>query len=249
MLLIPCGGFWAEPASLLLSLPGKESTIEDEAMRRGALIVTPWLLLASTTAVFRRLALRLGSKGGYFGGFLFYWLAWCLLLPLWVLGPRRLRDMFGVRGPQASRPTYSDLLLLAVPPIVGYSLAFPRALARANKKIVLASGALALVNATAEEVLWRGTYVAVFPNRLVLGYLYPTVGFALSHYAPQTVFPSRYPGGASSFVVSAGLFGLLWGRVAYRSGSVGWTVLSHALLDFSGLGARVYFEDSGSDGS
>jgi membrane protease YdiL (CAAX protease family) len=91
-------------------------------------------------------------------------------------------------------------------------------------------------------------YTATFPNRLVLGYLYPTVGFALSHYAPQSVFPSRHPGGASSFVLSAGLFGLLWGRVAFRSGSVGLTILSHALLDFAGLGARVYFEDYGSEG-
>jgi membrane protease YdiL (CAAX protease family) len=217
-------------------------------MRKFPLLIAPWLLLASTTIVFRRLSTRFGPKGGYFGGFLFYWIFWCLLFPMWVLGPRRLRDMLRVRDPQGSRPTRSDLLLLAVPPIVGYSLAFRRALVQANKKIVFASGVLALVNATAEEVLWRGTYTAIFPNRLVLGYLYPTVGFALSHYAPQSVFPSRYPGGASSFVVSAGLFGLLWGRVAYRSGCVGWTVLSHALLDFSGLGARVYFEDNGSDG-
>jgi membrane protease YdiL (CAAX protease family) len=82
----------------------------------------------------------------------------------------------------------------------------------------------------------------------VLGYLYPTAGFARSHYAPQSVSPSWYPGGATSFVASAGLFGLLWGRIAFRSGSVGWTVLSHVLLDFSGLGARVHFQDDGSDG-
>jgi membrane protease YdiL (CAAX protease family) len=217
-------------------------------MKKIALILTPWLLLASTASVFRRLAARFGPKRGYFGGFLFYWIFWRLLLPVWVLGPRRLPTLFRVRVAPSRRPNRSDLLLLAVPPAVGYSLAFPRALARANKKIMLASGALALVNATAEEVLWRGVYTATFPNRLVLGYLYPTVGFALSHYAPQSVFPSRYPGGASSFVLSAGLFGLLWGRVAFRSGSVGLTILSHALLDFAGLGARVYFEDYGSEG-
>src|SRR5215212_8495160 len=60
------------------------------AMKKLALLLTPWLLLASTTTVFRRLAARLGPKGGYFGGFLFYWIFWCLLLPLWVLGPLRL---------------------------------------------------------------------------------------------------------------------------------------------------------------
>jgi len=69
------------------------------------------------------------------------------------------------------------------------------------------------------------------------------VGFAVWHYAPQVVFPSRYPGGATAFVASAGLFGLLWGRVAYRDGTIGRSLISHVLLDFSGLGARIYFED------
>jgi membrane protease YdiL (CAAX protease family) len=109
---------------------------------------------------------------------------------------------------------------------------------------VLASALQALINASAEELLWRGTYLAVFPNSPALGYLYPTVGFAVWHYAPQVVFPSRYPGGRTSFVLSAGLFGLIWGRVASRNGSVGWSLVSHVLLDFSGLGARIYFEDA-----
>jgi hypothetical protein len=70
---------------------------------------------------------------------------------------------------------------------------------------------------------------------LALGYLYPTVGFAVWYYAPQVVFPSQYPGGATSFVASAGLFGLMWGRVSFRNGTIGWSTISYVLLDFSGL--------------
>jgi membrane protease YdiL (CAAX protease family) len=213
-------------------------------MRKFALLVAPWLLLASTMSVFRRLAARFGPKRGYFGGFLFYWIVWCLLLPMWILGPRRLPALFQAKVTPSRHPNRSDLLLLAVPPAVGYSLAFPRALAQANKKIVLTSAVQALVNASAEELLWRGTYMAVFPENPALGYLYPTLGFAMWHYAPQVVFPSRYPGGATSFVVSAGLFGLLWGHLASRNGSIRWSTISHILLDFSGLGARIYFEDA-----
>jgi membrane protease YdiL (CAAX protease family) len=194
-----------------------------------------------------RRALRL--EGGYFGGFVFYWIFWCLLLPMWVLGPRRLPDLFRARVAPSRRPNRSDLLLLAVPPAVGYSLAFPRALAQANKKIMLASASQGLVNASAEELLWRGTYQAVFPKSLALGYLYPSLGFAVWHYAPQVVFPSRYPGGATAFVASAGLFGLLWGCMAYRDDSIRRSVISHVLLDFSGLGARIYFEDARPDNS
>jgi membrane protease YdiL (CAAX protease family) len=213
-------------------------------MRKVALLVAPWMLLASTTAVFRQLSVRLGPKRGYLGGFLFYWIFWCLLFPAWILGPRRLPALFRTGAEPSRRPTRSDLLLLALPPAVGYSSAFPRALARADKKIVLASAVQALINASAEELLWRGTYQAVFPRSIALGYLYPTVGFAAWHYAPQVVFPSRYPGGKTSFVASAGLFGLLWGRVAARQGTIAWSTISHVLLDFSGLGARKYIEDA-----
>jgi membrane protease YdiL (CAAX protease family) len=213
-------------------------------MRKVALLLAPWLLLLSTAAAFRQLSARLGPKRGYLGGFLFYWIFWCLLFPRWVLGPRRLPTLFKPSVAPLRRPTRSDVLLLAVPPAVGFSSAFPRALARADKKIVLASALQALINASAEELLWRGTYQAMFSRNIVLGYLYPSVGFAVWHYAPQVVFPSRYPGGRTSFVLSAGLFGLLWGRVASHNGSIAWSTISHVLLDFSGLGARIYFEDA-----
>ena len=48
-------------------------------------------------------------------------------------------------------------------------------------------------------------------------------------------------------MASAGLFGLLWGRVAYLDGSIGRSLISHVLLDFSGLSARIYFEDGRPD--
>jgi membrane protease YdiL (CAAX protease family) len=44
-----------------------------------------------------------------------------------------------------------------------------------------------------------------------------------------------------SFVVVGVIFGLCWGWVGYRTRSIRWTVISHVLLDFAGLGALVYF--------
>ena len=47
-----------------------------------SLLLTPWLLLATTYSIFRFLKRRLSVTWAYFGGFLFYWLVWCLLLPI-----------------------------------------------------------------------------------------------------------------------------------------------------------------------
>jgi hypothetical protein len=125
-----------------------------------ALVLLPPLLLASTVLAYRWLSARLGPKLGYFAGFLFYWASWCLLVPLWVLGPRGLRDLFRDVRPRVGRPTWVGLFCLVLPPLVGYFFAFPRQLRTANRRIVVASAALALVNTTLEEFLWRGAYAA-----------------------------------------------------------------------------------------
>jgi len=67
------------------------------------------------------------------------------------------------------------------------------------------------------------------------------VGFAVWHFAPQSVFPNPRPGATVSLVVAAGIVGLMWGWVAHKTKSIRWTTLSHILFDFSGLGGRVYF--------
>ena len=211
-------------------------------VKRVALVLLPPLLLASTVPAYRWLGARLDPKRGYFAGFLFYWAGWCLLVPLWVLGPQGVRDLFRDVRPHVGRPTGVELLCLVLSPLVGFSFAFPRQLRTANRRIVVASAALALVNATLEEILWRGAYAAVFPDQVMWGYLYPVAGFAVWHVAPQTIFPSPYPGGTPSFVGAAAMSGLQWGWVAWRTGSIRWTTVSHVLFDFSALGARLYFD-------
>ncbi len=85
--------------------------------------------------------------------------------------------------------------------------------------------AMALVNGTLEEVLWRGVYPALFPRSPGWGYLWPTLWFALWHAAPGSVAE----GPAWQLVAGAALFGAALGWVAWRTRSIRWTVLSHVL--------------------
>lgn len=82
--------------------------------------------------------------------------------------------------------------------------------------------------------------MAAFPKGIWLGYLYPALGFAAWHLTPLSVRPSAMPGGAGGFAAGALFLGLCWGWVAWRTGSIRWTVVSHVLTDFLGLGALVY---------
>jgi len=107
--------------------------------------------------------------------------------------------------------------------------------------VLLSSAALAIVNAIAEEILWRGIYPRVFPRQLVRGYLYPAVGFALWHLVPQSIHKSRMRSGTKAFLAGAFFIGLGHGWVAWRTRSIRWTVLTHILIDFLGLGGLIYF--------
>lgn len=209
--------------------------------KKAALIAAPWILLLTAYLAFKGAVTMLGPKPGYLAGFLFYWIGWCLAFPLWILGSKGLAGLFRDRRPRFTSRTWLGLLMLLLPLLLAYGYEFPRALPQATLPIVLTSALISIINGTAEEVLWRGTYALAFPGSRWWGYLYPAIGFAVWHFAPQSVFPNQRPGAAVSLVVAAGVVGLMWGWVVFRSKSIRWTSLTHILFDFSGLGGRVYF--------
>jgi hypothetical protein len=63
--------------------------------RQKALLVLPLLLLVSTNLAFQWFVGLWGDRLGYLAGFGFYWLFWCLLAPLWLLGRDGLRQVSG----------------------------------------------------------------------------------------------------------------------------------------------------------
>jgi membrane protease YdiL (CAAX protease family) len=223
-----------------VALSGSTKARPIEALRCRALLLAPVLVLASEYVAFQGLTSVVGARLGYFLAFAIYWIGWCLLFPAWVLGWRGIHAMFGPAQPRFGRPAWLGVAVLAAPLALGYGLAFPGAFRQATPAIVVASFPLAAVNATGEEILWRGVYQRVFPSRAWWGLIWPSLGFAIWHFAPQSVHANTMPGGAWSFVLVAGLFGLGWSWLAHQSASIRWTTPAHILFDFAGLGALIY---------
>jgi uncharacterized protein len=201
------------------------------------LLILPVILTLSCITVFQLSAKHLGTKRGYLTGFLFYWIVWCIILPLVLIGPDTIITFFHI----SLVFDYKIVFCLVALPAFVYFYAFPKAAKHATILVILCSFLLALVNATLEEVLWRTTYLKTFSN-LWMSIGYAAFGFALWHYAPQIIIANRNPGGAHSFVLFSFVLGLFYGYAAYRQQSVYWTTLSHTLLDFAGLGALFYFK-------
>jgi membrane protease YdiL (CAAX protease family) len=91
----------------------------------------------------------------------------------------------------------------------------------------------AVVNATGEELLWRGLFVTAFPEGALWGWWWPAVGFAAWHLAPQAVLPARR--GKAAFVAAGALIGTGLGWVAWRTRSLRCTLPPHVATDAGGL--------------
>jgi uncharacterized protein len=212
-----------------------------ELEKEKLLAIAPLLLLLTTYLIFTCAVALVGLKPGYLIGFLFYWIFWCLAFPIWLLGRDAVFSMFRKVAEPLGRPKWLGAILLFALPLFTLSYAFPMQLPKATLIIVALSALIALVNASCEEILWRGVYFKAFPGSIWWGYLYPAIWFGLWHYAPQSVLASSYPGGAHSLVLFAVILGLMWGWIAWKTKSIRWVTMAHIILDFSGLGALFYF--------
>jgi uncharacterized protein len=205
--------------------------------QRFFMLLLPLLLTVSTAIVFKCSSIRWGLKPGYLVGFLFYWSFWCITIPVIMLRFKSIKTLFSWKKNHLS---ITGFLYLLLPLVFVYSYAFPRALRGADLIIIVLSLLISIVNGTLEEILWRGVYAQVFTSKWFT-IIYSAIGFAIWHYAPQVIFPNRYPGGVHSFVVFCFLLGLIYAHVTCIQRSLFWVSLAHILFDFAGVGARIYF--------
>lgn len=207
-------------------------------LREVTLWVMPVFALLSTFVVLQTARSSLGTRAGYAIGLLFYWLVWCLALPIGMVGVRGVKGMF---APSRQEPRLREIVLLVLPPVIGFSTLFPLLVWIGSARIFAAAAAIAVVNGTLEEVLWRGLYLEVFGRRWWGGVIYPAIAFGLWHVAPVGARWTLSTGIVSIVVVAAALVGFSYGLVVRHSRSIRWTVLSHILMNFAGLGVLAYF--------
>jgi membrane protease YdiL (CAAX protease family) len=64
----------------------------------------------------------------------------------------------------------------------------------------------------------------VFRNNVWLALIYPSIGFALWHFALQSIVPFEGSGGKISLVIAAGVLGLMWRWAPLCCNWAGWPI-------------------------
>jgi len=200
-------------------------------------LLAPFLLMLTVYLVLTPLVDRFGIARGLLYGYIFYWGFWCVLFPLWMIGWNGIRRMFSAPRNGLGRLSWALLFL----PVAAYPLySLPEVWGEISIAVVLLSLPVAVTNGTLEELLWRGVYVKVFPGKLFLGYLFPSIAFGLWHIAPYAVMPDFGVEGAVLATIGGTLFGLCWGWAAWKTGSIRYSVLSHVVANFLAMGAIAF---------
>lgn len=183
--------------------------------------------------VFDETTRRWGPKRGYQAGFAIYW-ATCWAVATAIVGHRRLLDLWRLPEEVVPRPRPVGAAVLVAPPLGAVATEWwPNARAAGPTAIAVAAG-VGLTNALAEEALWRGVPIEVFPGETLRGWLWPSVGFTAWHLVPLSTRPTSARRRAS-VLAGAAAIGLGYGWIAHRTRSLAIVTSAHALTDACGV--------------
>jgi len=163
----------------------------------------------------------MNDRVAWYLGLAIYWIIWCFVFPLLIIGKEAIKKLIRPR-----KPDKKILFLIAIP-LLG-AVAGRILLGGYEKEsvwIALLLFSTPFGNGFFEEVLWRGVYVKLFPNNVFFWMIWPSVWFALWHYAPGSVSS----GNPSRLIIGAGVMGLYLSFLARKTNTVWWGIVVHTV--------------------
>ena len=197
-------------------------------------------LIGAMLVIVPALTLQFGGPTGYLLSMAVYWLLFCL--PVIALHVWKRHDGRLFSEKLAWRDWFVPGLLLLQVALIGIVAFVP------NTALLTTHGALlatmvGVINAPLEEAAWRGGFLTRFAERRRLGFWLSWLLFSAWHAPLMLSHGLVFDGGWMALVGGAAALGLLWSWIAWRTGSVFWTAIAHALTNV--LSFWVLFDSNG----
>ncbi|NIO84616.1 MAG: CPBP family intramembrane metalloprotease [Candidatus Aminicenantes bacterium] len=184
-------------------------------------IIAPLVLVAVMYPIFHALAGVMNDRVAWCLGLAIYWIIWGGIFPLLIIGKEAIIKLIRPRKPD------KKIILLVAIPLLG-AVAGRLILGGYEKEsvwIALLLFSTPFGNGFFEEVLWRGVYLKLFPNNIFFWMIWPSVWFALWHYAPGSVSS----GNPARLMIGAGVMGLYLSFLAKKTNTVWWGIVVHTV--------------------
>ena len=191
-------------------------------------LIAPPILVLVMIPVFRGFVkiFKDNWRIGWYLGLVTYWIIWCGFFSWFLIGKSNILELI-----RPQRPTFEILVLLLIPLVgAGLNRLVPgMKYEKPHAWIFIMLLSTNFGNGFFEELLWRGVYLELFPHNLLLRMIWPTLWFALWHYAPGSVAPGGKPIG---LIVGSGMMGLYLSFLASHTGTIWWTIVMHIIGGF-----------------
>ncbi|GLQ11504.1 hypothetical protein GCM10007913_34360 [Devosia yakushimensis] len=204
-----------------------------------ALVLHALALIAILLVLVPILTSALGTTG-YLIVFALYWIGFCSPVIAIHALPHRSPRLFSEK--LARRDWFVPLLLLVQVVAVAAVALAPNTALLTTPGVMLAA-LFAILNGPLEETAWRGGFMTRFADRPRLGFWLGWLLFSAWHIPLTLSHGVIFDGGGMGLVASAALLGLLWNWIAWRTGSVFWVGLAHALTNLASF--WILFDRSG----
>jgi membrane protease YdiL (CAAX protease family) len=185
-------------------------------------IIVPPILVTVMYPVFQSLAGVMNDRIAWYLGLMIYWIIWGAVFPLFIIGKEEIKTLI-----QPKKPDLKILLFIAIPLLGALAGRFMLGMEYEKESvwIFLLLLSTAFGNGFFEEVLWRGVYVRLFPDHIFYRMIWPSVWFALWHYAPGSVLS----GNVAGLMIGAGVMGLYLSYLTKRMKTVWWAIVVHTV--------------------
>ena len=186
-----------------------------------ALIVTTYPLFQAANAVFGD---AVGGRLAWFVGMSVYWVVWGWIFSIWVLGRRQAWELIRPRRPSVAPIAHvgAVVALAATVRFLVPGMAYEKATAGAA--VLLAISPFA--NGVFEELLWRGVFLATFPDNAWVRVIWASVMFGLWHLAPTSISAG---GPQLGMVIGPMFMGLYLAWLSKKTGTIWWAVVAHTV--------------------
>ncbi len=187
-------------------------------------IIFPLILIALMYPVFQLLSSAFnGSVIGWYLGLVTYWIIWGAVFPLWIIGMKDLRPII-----RPQRLNIKVSVLISIPLILALLYKFITGMdyGKLSFWILILYISTSFGNGFFEEVLWRGVYMKLFPDNILFRIVWPSIWFALWHYAPGSVSPNA---NVLGLIIGSGMFGFYLSFLAKKTGTIWWSIITHIL--------------------
>jgi membrane protease YdiL (CAAX protease family) len=195
--------------------------------KRIIVLTSPPILIAFMYPVFHLLAGALvNDRIAWYLGLAIYWLVWGAIFPISIIGKDKIRALIHPGKP--NRVIILPISIIVVGALASRLFVPGMGYEKESVWILLLLISTSLGNGFFEEVLWRGVYVTLFPDRVLLRMILPSIWFGAWHYVPGSVFHDSIIG-LTGLMAGSMMMGLVLSYMTKRTNTLWWSILAHTI--------------------